>query len=69
MPSEAAFIYMGMTKEKWPHLTVETIRGFIDEPVWLDNEEDQAFLDCFYKYFEWYWRDNAIHNSRVARIG
>lgn len=69
MPTEAVFIYLGMTKERWPHLTPETIQGFIDEPKWLDDEEDETFLDSFYRYFEWYWRDNALHNSRFTRIG
>lgn len=62
MPAEAAFIYMGMKKDGWKFLTVETIQGFIDEPVWLDDEEDEAFLSSFYTYYDWYWKDNALHN-------
>jgi hypothetical protein len=57
--SEATFIYLGMTKDKWPCLTTETIQGFIDEPKWLDDAENEDFVECFYKYFEWYWRDNV----------
>jgi hypothetical protein len=57
--SEAMFIYLGMTKEKWPCLTVETIQGFIDEPKWLDDAENELFVECFHFYHSWYWRDNV----------
>jgi hypothetical protein len=56
-PCEATFIYLGMTKEKWPHLTPQTIRQFIDEPRWLDEMENDEFVECFHKYFDWYWRN------------
>lgn len=54
---EATFIYLGMTKEKWPHLTPETIRGFLDDPVWLDDMDCDEFVECFHHYHSWYWRN------------
>lgn len=56
--SEECFIYLGMTKERWLHLTPETIRGFLDDPVWLDDMENDEFVECFYRYFDWYWSQN-----------
>lgn len=57
------YVYLGMSKEGWKFLTPETIQGFMDEPKWLDDEEDQAFIDCFYKYFgDWC----ALYNSGTS---
>ncbi len=57
MPSEAEFIYFGLVKEGWKHLSIPTIQLYLDCPERL--EEDGLFLDDFFKYHEWYWRDNA----------
>jgi len=54
--SEALFIHCGMTKEKWPCITVELMQGFLNDPSALDGE-DEDFVDTFYKYFDWYWRN------------
>ena len=56
--TEAQFIACGMTKDKWPHITIETIQSFLDDPSLLDDNLGwEAFLECFYYYFDWYWRD------------
>jgi len=53
--SEAQFIYMGLTKEKWPQLSVPLIQGFLDDPCSLDREEgNEDFVERFYHYFDWY---------------
>jgi hypothetical protein len=54
--SEAMFIHLGFYKERWPHTTPQLISGFLAEPDLLDNE-DEDFVDCFWKYHEWYWRN------------
>lgn len=55
--SEATFIYLGLTKEKWPHLTPETIQGFLEEPDSI-GDCDSDFAQCFFKYYDWYWSEN-----------
>ncbi len=54
--SEAKFIQLGLIKEKWPHVTVETVQQFLDDPTWLDAESNQAFVENFFHYYGWYWR-------------
>ena len=58
--SEAKFIQCGMTKEKWPFITVELIQGFLDDFSLLDHEYPDEYLECFFKYYEWYW--NEVRN-------
>jgi hypothetical protein len=57
-PTEAEFIYLGLRKDKWPHITVETVQGFLDDPSVLDDD-NEAFLDRFFYYFDWYWAENS----------
>ena len=53
-PSEAQFIYYGMTKEKWKFLTVEQIQYYLDEPENMDYLSND-FVECFHSYYSWYW--------------
>ena len=55
--SEAKFIQMGMTKERWPYVTEELIRHFLDNPGELDGPDD--YVECFFYYHAWYWRNNS----------
>jgi hypothetical protein len=58
MASEAQFISWGLTKDKWPYNTVEVIQDYLNDPSKLDDELDNLkFLDAFYNYFDWYWRE------------
>lgn len=59
--SEATFIYLGMAKEKWPEINIPTIQSFLDDPSLLDDNVGwEEFLDCFYKYHFWYWREQRL---------
>ena len=58
-PTEAQFICMGMTKDKWPFLTPETIQGYLDDPSQLDDDNDD-FNECFHKYHSWYWENQIV---------
>lgn len=51
--TEAKFIQLGMSKDKWPCVTVELIQGFLDDPELL-GVEDSDFTESFFKYMEWY---------------
>ena len=67
--SEALFIHCGMTKNKWPQITVPLIQGFLDDPTWLDAE-DEDFVEDFFFYYEWYWREHgtSVDYSRTAGL-
>jgi len=56
--NEETFICLGMTKERWPELTPETIRHLLDNPEELDYD-DEGFVECFFFYHGWYWSNNA----------
>lgn len=54
--SEAQFIYHGLKKDKWPHITIQMVQGWLDEPSELDDHVGwEDFLKAFYYYYEWYW--------------
>jgi hypothetical protein len=58
---EALFIHLGMRKEKWSVVTVEMIQSFLDDPSLLDDNENwDDFIECFYKYHQWYWREQKL---------
>lgn len=58
MPTQAEFIYYGMTKEKWPEINIPTIQSFLDDPSLLDDNVGwEDFLECFYRYYDWYWEE------------
>lgn len=73
MPSEAQFIQMGLTKDKYKWITVEMVQGFLDNPYELDDYTADApeVTECFFKYFDWYWTQYAppIDHSWSSRIG
>lgn len=54
--SEAQFIHLGYHKERWPGTTPQLIAGFLENPDLLDDE-DEDFVDVFWKYHSWYWKD------------
>ena len=60
MATNAQFISWGLTKDKWPYNTVEVIQDYLDDPYKLDSQlENPQFIEAFYRYYDWYWRDNA----------
>lgn len=55
-PTECQFIAWGLTKDGYPCIAPENVQDWIDDPYMLDDEHPD-FLRDFYKYFDWYWRD------------
>ena len=57
--TEAQFIFYGMRKEGWPHMNVDNITEILENPRKLDDYDNEPFTADFFKYYDWYWRDNA----------